>query len=165
MKTLALLITAIFLVTQFCSAQESNDVKISTISSSYWTFYSITGENVLPYIDSLFAQFSNKKKRGYVWKFKNVQIPGISNPVTFQIHQGIRGAKEKDSCSTSNCGGGSYFHTFTSETYKETLLSRKKENEKDALIVYIKRGRFYGLKSKEDAEIAKTYLESIYSNS
>lgn len=162
MKTLNLLIIIIIFSPQFCSTQESKEINISTISSNYGTFYSISGENAVPYIDALFTQFSDKKKRGYIWKFKNVQIPGISKPVTLQVHQGIRGTKERDSCSTSKCGGGSYFHTFTSEKYKETLLSRKKDNEKDALVVYIRRGRSYGLKSKKDTELAKIFLESIY---
>ena len=162
MKQSLILLFAAFAFINYSTAQTPETYKITQLITGGGHNFQVIGTDSHAFVDSLFTQFSGTKRKGYVWKFRKVEIPGISEPVTLQVHQGIKGYYEKEKCDTNSCGGGSYFHTFTSEKYKKSLLSRKTDLEHPAIIIYIKRGRQYGLKTKEEAEIAKAYLRSIF---
>jgi hypothetical protein len=117
--------------------------------------FQIYGNESSTLVDSLFANFSNIKRKGdkYLWKIKNVKIQGLNNPITFQVHQGVSG-------KLNNCEG--YFHTFENEKYKSKLLSQLKDTEQLAVIIYVKKGRKYVLTTDDEAKIVKDYLLSIY---
>ena len=162
MKQSLILLFALFSAANYSAAQDSDPIQFPQLITGGGHNFQVIGTDSHAFVDSLFTQFSGTKRKGYVWKFRKVEIPGISEPVTLQVHQGIKGYYEKEKCDTNSCGGGSYFHTFTSEKYKKSLLRRKTELEHPAIIIYIKRGRQYGLKTKEEAEIARAYLRSIF---
>ncbi len=125
--------------------------------------FQIVGQASFTMIDALFTAFPKTKKKGYIWKFKQVNVPGLDAPVTFQVHQGLYGTNSNEAAdSTSKCKGGFYFNTFTSEKYKEIRLNQNRPNEQPAILIYVKRGRNFAIGTKEEAELIKTYLETIY---
>lgn len=116
--------------------------------------FTMTGEESKIMLTSLVGQYSeSKKKEKYIWKIKNIEIPGLDETVTLQIHQGLSGKRE-------NFTG--YFTTFMNETDKENKLAQKSDSEISSIIIYVKDGRKNALKNKEQAEIVKAYLLSIY---
>lgn len=150
----SMLLIALTLCTSFSSfSQNSEEINLTYLIAGGGLNFQMTGNESSIMIDSLFANFPNTKRKGYVWKFKNIQIQGLDYPVTFQVHQGLSG-EEGD--------GSGYFNTFTSEKYKTERLSRKIETEKVAIIIYVKKGRNHILKTEEEAKIVKEYLLSIY---
>lgn len=124
--------------------------------------FQIVGEDSKKLVDSLFAHYPKTNRKGYIWKFKNVAIPGIEEPVTLQVHQGLYGEHVEHSEDSTKCKNGHYFTTFTSEKYKQQRLANKKPNEQDAITIYIKEGRKYGISDVEDAKIAKAFLLALY---
>lgn len=124
--------------------------------------FQIVGEDSKTFIDSLFAHYPKTKRKGYIWKFKNVAVPGIEEPVTLQVHQGLYGEHLEHAKDSTKCKNGHYFTTFTSERYKQQRLDNKKSNEQDAVTIYIKEGRNYGISNVEDAKIVKAFLISFY---
>ncbi|GEM_PF-5459384 len=122
----------------------------------------IVGDDSKSFVDSLFANYPKTKRKGYIWKFKNVVIPGLEDPVTLQVHQGLYGEDVINENDSNKCKNGFYFTTFTSEKYKQYRLENKKPTEQDAITIYIREGRNYGLSNKEDAEIVEAFLQAMY---
>lgn len=120
--------------------------------------FQIVGDDSDVLIDSLFAKFPKTKRKGYIWKFKNVEIPGIDEALTFQVHQGLYG-EERD---TTKCSNGHYFTTFTNEKYKQQRLANQTPYEQGAITIYLKRGRQYGVDTCEEADLVKAFLLSLY---
>lgn len=150
-KSITLFVFTIF-SSYFCFSQMNEDCKITHLIAGGGHNFQITGNQSGIMVDSLFTNLPEVKRKGYVWKFKNVYIPSLDQYVTFQVHQGVAGVESN---------GRGYFNTFVSEKYKAERLERKKENEKLAIIIYVKRGRNHVLKTDEEAKIVKDYLLSI----
>lgn len=158
MKTILFILTFFSLNNIF--SQNSSDYKIVSLMAGGGYNFEIMGSASPSFADSLFSHFSVKKRKGYIWKFKNVRIAGIDKPLTFQVHQGLAGVAP---CKGNPiCQSGGYFHTFVSEKYKQKLLANKKSNETDCLIIYLKRGRNHVVKTEEEAKLVYAYLLSIY---
>ena len=153
MKKITILFALTFFTSYSTFSQTSDENNISYLFTGGGHNFQIIGEESGNMIDSLFAKNRNTKRKGYVWKFKRIQIPGLDYTVTFQVHQGLAG-KEGD------CRG--YFNTFTSEKYKTERLAQKKDAEKPAIIIYVKQRRNHVLKTEEDAKVVKEYLLSMY---
>jgi len=148
----ALLLTVLLAFTGLNSFSQSTDqCEISTLMLAGGSNFQIMGEGSNNMVDALFLKLPNTKRKGYIWKFKDVQIPGIETPITFQVHQGLA-VREN---------GAGYFNTFTSEKYKAERLAHKKDIEQAAIIIYVKQGRNFILKSEEEAKIVREYLLSI----
>lgn len=152
MKKTKILFALAFLTSYNTFSQTSDECNITYLITGGGRNFQIIGEESEKMIDSLFANLPGTKRKGYVWKFKRIHIPGIDQPVTIQVHQGLSGKGEN---------GSGYFNTFTSEKYKTERLSRKKETDKPAIIIYVKHGRNHILKTEEEAKIVKEYLLSI----
>lgn len=161
MKQSLILLFTVCALSHYSNSQNSNSCKLTELIKGGGTNFQVVGIESNAFVDSLFAELPKTKRKGYIWKFKNLEIAGLSEPVTLQVHQGIQGGTEKKSDS-SCCGSRTYFHTFTSEKYKQQLLSKQTELEQPGIIIYVKRGRNYGLKSKEETEILRDYLVSIF---
>ena len=160
-KTLILYISSLLIsITSF--AQTGDECKISQLIVGGNHSFQIVGNDSKPFIDSLFSHYPKTKRKGYIWKFKNVHIPGLEEPVTLQVHQGLHGEEVRNECDSSKCKDGFYFTTFTSEKYKQYRLENKKPNEKDAITIYVREGRNYGVSNSKDAEIVKAFLLAIY---
>ena len=144
------------------NAQNSSQCTMTQLIAGGGRNFKIIGSESNSFADSLFSHFPDTKRKGYVWKFKKVHIPGIEEPLTLQVHQGLSGSSGKASCDNSVCRGGSYFNTFTSERYKQKRLNQNISSEQPAIIIYIKRGRNYGVSTKEEAELVRNYLLSVY---
>ena len=153
MKKSLILLSLIILSSYSSNAQNSQGCEITGLIAGGGKNFQIIGTESSSFADSLFAQFSNTKRKGYKWKFKQVSIPGLDKPVTFQVHQGLAGRNEN---------GTGYFNTFMNEEYKEMRLSQNIETETPAIIIYVKRGRNHVLQTKEEAKLVKEYLLSIY---
>lgn len=132
-------------------SQITAQCKINTLIAGGGNNFEIVGEESNQMVDSLFSNLPNTKRKGYKWKFKNIIIPGIDAPVTFQVHQGMAGCEDN---------GRFYFVTFTSEDNKTERQTSK--NEEEAIIIYVKRGRNHILKTEEQTKIVREYLLSIY---
>lgn len=122
--------------------------------------YQIIGDSSEVLVENLFNEFTKVKRKGYIWKFKNVDIPGLEEPVTLQIHQGMHGITNHEGDS-SYCKNGSYFTTFTSEKYRQKRLTNQKPNEKLAVLVYIKRGRKFAIVDYKEAKLVEEYLNDF----
>lgn len=146
----------------YAKAQTYNDCIIGLYKTGNGWNCQLTGNESNLLIDSLFYHHPKTKRKGYVWKFKNVTVDGVEKPVTFFVHKGIRGTIEKAPNDTTLCKGSSYFHTFTSEKYKKRLLDNRKPTEQDAVIIYLSRGHKYGI-PREEAELVKEYLMELFS--
>lgn len=150
-KTLTLLALTFCFVFQ-ANAQNSEDLKLTyLIAHESWNFQ-IVGEESNQIVSSLFANLPETKRKGYKWKFKNVVIPGLDEPVTLQVHQGLAG---------QSANGRGYFNTFMNEEYREIRLAQNIGSENPAIIIYVKRGRNKILKT-EEAKFVKEYLLSLY---
>ncbi len=113
------------------------------------------GDDTKAMIDVLFDSQDKKRRRGYVWKFKKVQIPGIDEPVTLQVHEGIHASKK---INEDECRVGSYFNTFVNDKYKLQRIEYLKPNEERAMLIYIIRGKQFGLDNRQEANLVKDYL-------
>jgi hypothetical protein len=161
MKTrLTFYIVSLF-ISAISFAQTSENSKISQLIVGGNHNFQLVGEDSKTLIDSLFAHYPKTKRKGYVWKFKNVEIPELDNSFTFQVHQGLYGEEVNNGCDTTKCKNGFYFTTFVSEKYKQHRLANKKATEQDAILIYVKNGRKYGASTKEDAEFVKAFLLAI----
>ena len=160
MKNLLILLTLLFAF--HTNAQNSNPNKVHQLVTGGGHNFKVIGIESYAFIDSLFSHFPQTKRKGYIWKFKNVHIPGIENPVTLQVHQGLSGGAVRNDIDTTICKPGSYFNTFTSEKYKQKRLSQSPASESPAILIYIKRGRNYVVSSKSEVELIRNYLSSIY---
>lgn len=134
-------------------SQSPDQFQITELIAGGGHNFLISGDDSEKIIDSLFSNLPATKRKGYVFKFKKLHIPGIDQSLTFQVHQGITGSEEN---------GQGYFNTFGSEKYKNERLASKKDTEKPAIIIYVKRGRNHFLKTEEEVKIVKDYLLSIY---
>lgn len=149
-----MLLNILTLLTTFTSfSQTSDECNITHLIAGGGRNFQIIGDDSGKMIDSLFTNLPDTKRKGYVWKFKRIYIPGIDQSLTFQVHQGIAGSEEN---------GRGYFNTFVSEKYKNERLARKKDTEKPAIIIYVKHGRNHIIKTEEEAKIVKDYLLLIY---
>lgn len=144
-------------------AQKNNQIECSQFSAFGGTHLVIVGEDSEKLADALFAQFPDTKRNGYKWKFKKVSIPGIEEPLTLQVHQGVYGTRNTANGSSGGCCNETYFHTFDNEKYKQQKLATQKETEERAITIYLKRGRNFDAATKEEAEIIKNYLTTLYS--
>jgi hypothetical protein len=153
MKKSLLLSLFVLLVSGISFSQSNNDCTLTNLKAGGGYNYQIIGEVSEQMVDTLFVNLPETKRKGYVWKFKNINIPGIDESLTFQVHQGIAGSEQN---------GRGYFNTFESEKYKTERLARKTENEKPAIIIYVKHGRNHVLKTPEEAKIVKEYLLSLF---
>jgi len=153
MKKILLLFALTFFTSYSSFSQNTEKCTLTCLIAGGGRNFQMIGNESNTMIDSLFTNLPNTRRKGYVWKFKNIQIPGLEYPVTFQVHQGLAGKED-------NRKG--YFNTFTSEKYKTERLSRKKDTEKSAIIIYVKQGKNHILKTEEESKIVKEYLLSIY---
>jgi len=148
-----ILLSSVLFSSILCLANDKPAESVNLLKAGGGWNFQITGkENSAKYINALFSNFPETKKKGYVWKFKNIEIDGIDHELTFQVHKGISGKKDN---------GAGYFHTFTSEKYKNQLLANQQQNESEALIIYVKDGRKHPLKSMDEATLVKDYLMSL----
>lgn len=155
-----IILTVLFFITSFqISAQSTDKIAYSQFNASGGTHLQIVGAGSDQLADAMFSQFPDTKRNGYVWKFKKVSIPGISEPVTLQVHQGLYGTRTTK--SESSCCNETYFHTFDNEKYKQRLLAQQKDTEEKAILIYVKRGRNYNAASKEEVDLIKSYLSSL----
>ncbi len=159
-KTLTLYFLFLF-ISITSTAQTSNDFEVHKFMVGGSHNFQIVGESSNDFADSLFAHFPKTKRKGYIWKFKNVTIPGIETPITFKVHQGLYGEYTSENDS-ENCRGGHYFTTFTSEKYKQRRLSNKKSTEQFALTIYLKNGRNFAVTDSKEADIIKAFLLDLY---
>lgn len=150
-KSLFICLIAI-VVSGFTYSPSNDDCKLTWLKARGGYNFQLTGKVSVQMIDSLFANFPETKRKGYVWKFKNINIPGVEESLTFQVHQGIAGSEPN---------GRRYFNTFVSEKYKTERLARKTDNEKFAIIIYVKHGRNHVLKTPEETKIVEDFLHSI----
>lgn len=107
------------------------------------------GEETQSFLDSLLLKYPDSKRKNFTWKIKNATIEGIDGELSLEICLGLNG---------NNGNGHGYFYTFQSNQHKELLLSRKKDSEMLGILIYVKKGRKYALKSEEMARIVKEYL-------
>jgi len=162
MKTRLLTLLIVCATFQLAIGQNKSTLSFETFRTGSGKNIQIVGEESTAFTDSLFSHFDKTNKR-YITRFKNVSIEGIEEPITFQVHQGYSGTIDKKADDKSKCGGGSYFHTFDKKHNRKSFLANKKSNEKEAINIYLKRGRNFGIKSDEEFELVKKYLLSIYS--
>ena len=144
------------------SAQDSDSIQFPQLIAGGGHNFQVIGEHSSAYKDSLFAHFNKKEKRGYVWKFKNVKVDGISEVVTLEVHQGLKGYTKDPRYNANKCGGSAYFYTFTSEKRKAEMLENQSELEFPGLVIYIKQGNKYSLKNPEEVKLMEAYLRAIY---
>lgn len=162
MKNSIVLLSLLFLTSNLAYAQDSSQCSMTNFITGGGRNFKITGSESSSFADSLFSHFPQTKRKGYIWRFKKVMIPGFDESVTLQVHQGISGTYNNSDSDTSTCNRGSYFNTFTSEKYKQSRIAQNKPSEQPALLIYVKRGRNYGLKTKEEAEFVRKYLLSLH---
>jgi hypothetical protein len=74
-------------------SQMTTQCNINTLIAGGGNNFEIIGEESNLMVDSLFSNLPNTKRKGYKWKFKNIIIPGIDTPLSFQVHQGMRDVK------------------------------------------------------------------------
>ena len=160
-KTLILCIFTLFVLTSSFS-QTSEDCTISQLVINGKHNFQVIGNDVNPFIDSLFSHYPKTKRKGYIWKFKKISISGLEDPITLHVHQGIYGRTAQNESDSTKCNGGFYFTTFTSKKYRRYRLDNLKENEQKAINIYIKKGRKYGISNEEDVKIIKLFLLAIY---
>lgn len=96
---------------------------------SFW----VRGEGSQHFLNHLFESKKNTKRRGYVHRFKHVNVPGIKGKVSLKVHEGIHGKRHQGSCTES------YFRTFTSEKYKQKLTRNMTKDEQPGIIIYLKK--------------------------
>lgn len=161
MKISLFLLIAVLAFANYSTAQNSDSIQFPQLITGGGHNFQVIGDMSFAYKDSLFSHFDRKQKKGYVWKFKHVQIPGISEPVTLEVHQGLKGYTEEPKYDANKCGGNAYFYTFTSEKRKKTMLENQTELEFPGLIIYVKQGNRYGV-TKDKVQFLEAYLRSIY---
>jgi len=138
---------------QCCTQTNSINYLISGGGEDYGGYnFQFYGDATDTFFESILTELPESKRKNYTWKFKDVKIEGIEEAVSFEIHRGLKGNSEN---------GHSYFNTFKNEKNKTLLLSRKKESEMSAIVIYVRNGRKNALKTKEQAKIVKEYLLSI----
>lgn len=142
-----------------CSyGQENKDFKFTVLHAGYGLDLEVFGENSALLTNQLFEKFPNKKRKGYIWKFRKVEIPGLSQKITLQVHEGVHG-------KTLSANGekviGGYFHTFSNAKYKSNYLTNLKSTEEIGLIIYLKKGRKHVVKTDEELILVKNYLNNL----
>lgn len=161
MKQSLILLFVIFAISNYANSQQSDSLEFPNLVTGGGHNFQVIGDQSFAYRDSLFSHFGKKQKKGYVWKFRHVQVPGISEELTLEVHQGLKGYSEEPRYDANKCGGSAYFYTFTSEKQKATLLEKQNELEYPGLIIYVKQGSRYGV-SLDEVEFLKAYLRSIW---
>lgn len=161
MKQSLILLFALCALSNYSHSQHSDSIQFPQLITGGGHNFQVLGDQSFAYRDSLFSHFGKKQKKGYVWKFKHVQVPGISEELTFEVHQGLKGYSEEPRYDANKCGGRAYFYTFTSEKQKAAMLEKQTDLEFPGLIIYVKQGNRYGVKD-EEVELLKAYLSSIY---
>jgi hypothetical protein len=164
MKKSLILLSLIISFSYQVNSQDTDGYKMTGLIAGGGKNIQIIGTESSLFVDSLFAQFPKTKRKGYIWKFKNVLIPGIDVPLTFQVHQGISGCSSQEVNNTNSCCTTGYFRTFSNEKHKKILLENKKITEQVAIIIYLKRGRNHVIKTETDADLVKKHLLSIYNS-
>ena len=48
------------------------------------------------------------------------------------------------------------------EKYKKERLIKMKETEENAILIYIKEGKQYGISTREEAEIVEAFIFALY---
>ncbi|MCG8575034.1 MAG: hypothetical protein MI810_09145 [Flavobacteriales bacterium] len=157
----SLLLLALVALFQFSAEAKSDELNLKRVVSGQGTHFRISGEQSLKMADAFFIHFADSKRKGYIWNFKKVQIPGMEKKVNFQVMQGISGQNS----SSSSCCATSYFHAYTSERYKKQLDETRTEYEQDALMIYIRDGRNSVLNTDDKVALAMDFLKSIYNKS
>lgn len=150
-KSVILFVLTIFSY-YFSYSQSNEDCNITYLIAGGGHNFQIIGDQSEIMVDSLFSNFPETKREGYVWKFKNVSIPGLDQSISFHVYQGLAGSDEN---------GNEYFNTFVSEKYKTERLSRIKESEESAIIIYVRKGKKHVLRTDDEAKIVKDFLLSI----
>lgn len=160
MKT-SLLILLLAISASISYSQDSDTIQFPQLIAGGGHNFQVIGDKSFAYRDSLFSHFDKKPGKRYIWQFKNVEIPGISEPVTLQVHQGVKGYTTAPRYDANWCGGESYFYTFTSEKLKKRILKNQNEFEYPGLVIYVRKGRNYGV-AEGEVEHLEAYLRSIY---
>ena len=146
----------------FSSAQDDSSICLNQFTLASKKNIQIVGEESTAFTDALFTHFDKKYKAG-ITRIKNVEIEGLDEPITLQVHQGYYGKMVTED-ENSRCSS-SYFHTFSNIKDKEAFQVNKKLHESECVTIYLKRGRDFGVTSDEEFEIIQNYLLSIYSKS
>lgn len=162
MKKSLILLSLIILSSYQANSQDIEGYKMTELITGGGKNIQIIGAESSLFVESLFVQYPETKRKGYVWKFKNILIPGIDEPLTFQVHQGLYGCSPPAIADTNSCCIKAYFHTYENEKYKKSLLDDKKITEQDAILIYVKRGRNHVIKTENEAKLIKEYLLKLY---
>ena len=160
MKKSLILLATLLICTTATFSQTKDDLKVVKMIIQGNYSFEFIGDKSSDLVDSLFTAFPKTKRKGYIWKFKNIQIEGIEEALTFQVHQGIYGTYPDS--DTTACKGGCYFNTFMNEKYKKERLIKMKETEENAILIYIKEGKQYGISTREEAEIVEAFIFALY---
>jgi hypothetical protein len=153
MKNSLILLILTFFLSYQTNAQNSDDLKLTCLIAGGGRNFQVIGDESTEMVNSFFAKLPDTKRKGYKWKFKNVDVPGLDKKITFQVHQGLAGKNEN---------GSGYFNTFANDEHKKMRMAQNIESEKPAIIIYVVRGKNHVLKTKEEAKIVKDYLLSIH---
>ncbi|MBD3638642.1 MAG: hypothetical protein HUJ25_14920 [Crocinitomicaceae bacterium] len=127
---------ALFQVTGY--SQVNDDISVVCMGygkkaeKSFW----VRGEKANHFIDYLFQNNPNAKRRGCKHKFRKVSIPGIEGTLSLKIFEGVHGRKKDGNCISS------YFNIFEDEKYKASRMSNLGDGEQYGIVIYVKkRGR------------------------
>ncbi|MCB9225155.1 MAG: hypothetical protein H6582_13300 [Crocinitomicaceae bacterium] len=101
-----------------------------------------------------FYQVNPKKGNKYINKYKNIQIDGLSSPISFKVQEGVYGTENSESCSKS------YFNSFVSEKYRKERVQRMTENETYGVIIYVS-SKNKKVLSNSDYLAIKGYLQDF----
>ena len=158
MRKIAFVLALIIAPLTTVLAEEVSPYKVKNVLAGGYggTNLMISGEGSDILLNKILVKFDKKAKANtYKWKFKNVQVPGISAPLSFRIYQGVSGPNEN---------GASCFHGFIKDKYKDIYLNSNRPNQEKSIMIYVTRGGNYkyALHKTEDVQAFKAYLLSIY---
>jgi hypothetical protein len=110
------------------------------------------GNETTDFLNALQSKLTKPKGNKNIIKFKNIQIDGIDQKLTFIVHRGMRGTND-------NCH--SHFNTFKNKKDEQTRLSNQTTTDAPGILIYVRRGGKNALHTKEEANLVKQYLLSL----
>lgn len=160
MKT-TLLILIVFMVSGSFSQEEiiHKPSHIFTVANTYNLQF--IGDKSEKIVSVLFEKFPQVKRKKYIWKFKNVQVPGFEEALSFQVYQGVFGVDTTESIPEDQCSKHYYFLTFQNDMQKELRLAKNIPSEQIAISIYIKKAKKEPLKTRNEAVLVESYLNNL----
>lgn len=155
------LIPLVFIVSMSFSQEKYNPQpsNILILGNSYnLRFTSDESEKI---VDALFGRYPQVKRKKYSWKFKNVQVPGFEETLSFRVYQGIVGIDTTGIIPNARFLGCYYFCGFQNDSQKELRLEKKLPSEKIAVNIYIKTRKKESLKSRDEIALVESYLKNL----